>query len=367
MEVVAPVLRKFGEPQVLEEISLASPQQGEVRVRMVAAGICHSCLSVADGSMGELPLPMILGDEGAGIVDAVGPGCRSVEQGDHVIISWAPRCGDCRYCTAGRPGLCVQPPPVGCMRDGTTRFRFKDEPVFHLGPSTYSPYIVIDESAAVKITRAIRLEKAALIGCAVTTGVGAVLNTAGVRAGESVAVFGCGGVGQNAVQGAALAGANPIIAVDLIDEKLVLAEKLGATCSISGADNDLVDWILRISHGGVDHAIVAVGSGRVAEQAIQVLGPSGTCVLVGAPPVGEKIRVDCLEMLSGERRIIGSRYGSSNPATAFPRLVDLHLAGKLKLDELITRRYRPDEVNVASAALIDGRDVRGLLIFDDKN
>lgn len=366
MDLIAPVLRGFGKSQSLEEVSVADPQEGEVRVRMAAAGICHSCLSVADGTMGDLPLPMILGDEGAGVVDAVGSSCRSVEVGDHVIISWAPSCGRCRFCTTGRPGLCVQPAAIGCMRDGTTRFRSKDGPVFHLGPSTYSPYIVVDETAAIKVTTAIPLDKAALIGCAVATGMGAVLNTAGVRAGESVAVFGCGGVGQSAVQGAALSGANPIVAVDLIDWKLEHAKRVGATYSINAADHNLLERILGVSNGGVDHAIVAVGSVHVAEMALQVLGPSGTCVLVGAPPIGSKISVDCIEILTGERRLVGSRYGSSNPSTAFPRLVNLYLAGKLKLDGLISHKYRPEEVNVASDALAEGKDIRGVLIFDDK-
>lgn len=365
MELMAPVLHRLKDLQKMEEVTLEEPKHGEVRVRMLAAGVCRSCLSTADGSFGEVPLPTILGDEGAGVVDTVGPGCTSLQPGDHVIVSWAPSCGRCRFCTSGRPGLCTRALVPGCMSDGTARFRLKGGPVFHMGPSTYSPYVVVDESAAVAIRPEMPLDKAALIGCAVATGVGAVINTAGVRPGESVAVFGCGGVGQNAIQGAALVGANPIIAVDVVDLKLEMAERLGATSVVHGGREDVVERLQQLTDGGVDYTIVAVGSVTVMEQAIAALAKSGTCVLVGASRVGESITVDPLHMLVGERRLVGSRYGSSNPHVVFPRLVDLYLAGRLKLDELISRRYPVDQVNEASQALADGADVRGLLVFDE--
>lgn len=365
MELLAPVLHRVKEPQEIGKVSLSEPLEGEVRVRMAAAGVCHSCLNVATGAFGELPLPMVLGDEGAGVVDAVGPGCPSLAPGDHVIISWAPRCDECRFCTSGRPGLCDRPPPIGLMRDGTSRFRVNGERAFHMGPSTYSPYTVVDESCAIKVTKDIPLDKAALIGCAVTTGVGAVINTAGVRPGESVVVFGCGGVGLNAVQGAVLAGANPIYAVDLVKLKLEAARQLGATAVIDPSQEDPVERIRDLTGGGADYAIVAVGSTTAMEQAISVLGRSGTCVLVGSAPGGKPISVDPAHFVRAERRLVGSRYGSSNPHVAFPRLVDLYLAGRLKLDELISNSYRPDQVNEAFQALADGTDIRGLLVFED--
>jgi S-(hydroxymethyl)glutathione dehydrogenase/alcohol dehydrogenase len=363
-EFVAPVLHRSGEPQVMDIVELQDPQPGEVVVRMVAAGVCHSCLSTADGSFGEIPLPMILGDEGAGVVETVGDGCRSLQPGDHVILSWAPSCGRCRFCTTGRPGICETPAPLGRMSDGTTRFRVDGVRAFHMGPSTYSPYVVVDESAAVRVTPAIPLDTAALIGCAVTTGVGAVLNTAKVRVGESVAVFGCGGVGLNAVQGAALAGAHPIIAVDVLESKLEAASGLGATATVRSGQEDPVERIRSLTGGGVDHAIVAVGAAPVMETAVTSLGRSGQCVLVGAPPFGTAMSVDPFLLVGSERRLVGSRYGSSNPQVAFPQLVDLYLAGKLKLDELITNRYPMHKVNEASAALASGADIRGVLTFD---
>lgn len=364
MEFLAPVLHRVKGEQTMEEVVLEEPKQGEVRVRMAAAGICHSCLSHADGSFGDVPLPTILGDEGAGVVDAVGPGGSVLRPGDHVIVSWAPSCGRCRFCTSGRPSLCERILVPGCMSDGTPRFRMNGDPVFHMGPSTYSPYIVVDESAAVSIRRDMPLDKAALIGCAVTTGLGAVTNTAGVRPGNSVVVFGCGGVGQSAVQGAALVGANPVIAVDVVDHKLEMARRLGATETIRADQADVVDTVRDLTGGGADYTIVAVGSTTVMEQAIAALGKSGTCVFVGGPRVGESVAVDPFHLLTGERRVVGSRYGSSNPHVAFPQLVDLYLAGKLKLDELISRRYPVDQVNEASTALAEGLDLRGLLVFD---
>nr|WP_281352393.1 Zn-dependent alcohol dehydrogenase [Phytoactinopolyspora alkaliphila] len=348
----------------MDIVQLQEPQAGEVRVRMVAAGVCHSCLSTADGSFGEMPLPMILGDEGAGVVEAVGEGCRSLAPGDHVVLSWAPSCGRCRFCSSGRPGICETPAPLGRMSDGTSRFRVDGVQAFHMGPSTYSPYVVVDETAAVRVSRAIPLESAALIGCAVTTGVGAVLNTAKVRVGESVAVFGCGGVGLNAVQGAALAGAHPVIAVDVLESKLDVAKRLGATDTVHSGEEDPVERIISLTGGGVDHAIVAVGATSVMDVALRSLGRSGQCVLVGAPPFGTSLSVDPFLLVGSERRLVGSRYGSSNPQVAFPFLVDLYLTGKLKLDELITTRYPMHKVNEASAALASGADIRGVLTFD---
>ncbi|MEU0466424.1 Zn-dependent alcohol dehydrogenase [Amycolatopsis sp. NPDC006131] len=363
MDVLAPVLRHPNEPQKVELVSVGDPRTGEVLVRMVAAGVCHSCLSVEKGAYPDVPLPMILGDEGAGVVEAVGPGCDSLRPGDHVILSWAPVCGRCHSCAAGLPALCSNTSPFQ-MRDGTTRFESGGTPIQHFGPSTYSSYVVVDATAAVKIRADMPLDKAALIGCAVTTGVGAVLNTAQVRPGQSAVVFGCGGIGLNAIQGAALAGAQPVIAVDLAEHKLEAAKTLGADVQINAQQTDPIGEVLAHSAGGVDCAVVAVGSTAVMEQALAVLRPRGVCVLVGAPRPGDLVRVDPGLLTSGERRIVGSKYGSSNPHQAFPELVELYLAGKLRLDELIGHRYRLDQINEASAALDEGRDLRGLIVFD---
>lgn len=363
MEFVAPVLSRLNGPQEMRDVVLAEPRHGEVRIRMVAAGVCHSCLSTAAGDYGPLPLPMILGDEGAGVVDGVSRGA-ALDVGDHVIVSWAPSCARCQFCTSGLPGLCRESPPLGYMSDGTSRFRINGDQAFHMGPSTYSPYIVVHESAAIKIRRDISLENAALIGCAVTTGVGAVLNTAQARVGDTITIFGCGGVGLSAIQGAVMTGANPIIAVDVVDMKLEAAARLGATDLINASAEDPVEGIQRLTEGGADVAIVATGTTAVMEQAMAALGPRGICVLVGAPSQGSSLRVDPLHLIFAERRLVGCRYGSSNPHVAFPRLVELYLAGKLKLDELISHTYQLEQVNEAHRALSDGRDIRGLLVFD---
>jgi S-(hydroxymethyl)glutathione dehydrogenase/alcohol dehydrogenase len=215
--VEAPVLREIGVPMALEEITVLPPKEGEVLVRLVASGVCHSCLHRFDGSLRDTPMPVILGDEGAGIIEEIGPGTTALEPGDHVVLSWAPSCGACRECLRGRPARCRVKLAPGCLLDGTTRFRKGDEAIYHNGPSTFSPVVVVRSSAAIKIKDSVPLQQAALVGCAVSTGVGAVLRTARVECGQSVAVIGCGGVGLNSVYAAHLAGAHPIVAVDPVN------------------------------------------------------------------------------------------------------------------------------------------------------
>jgi S-(hydroxymethyl)glutathione dehydrogenase/alcohol dehydrogenase len=363
LEVDAPVLIKPGKPMQMRTLRVDAPREGEVRVRMVASGVCHSCLHAADGTHQGMPLPIVLGDEGSGVVEAVGPGCRTVQVGDHVIISWAPSCERCRYCLSGRPVLCNNKPTFGRFADGQTRFHDGDSDVFHYGPATYGPYIVVQEPAAVVIPKDIPLEVAALVGCSVMTGAGAVLNTARVGAGASVAVFGCGGVGLNAVQAAHIAGASPIIAVDVVASKLDLATGLGATHTVDAGDDDAVDQINAISDGGADASIVAVGSVSAMRQAAESTAKGGVCVLVGAPPTGHELSVPPGLIIQGERRIVGSFYGSANPPVDFIHMLHLYRAGLLKLEELVTRRYRIDEANEAFVDLAAGDLGRGLIVF----
>jgi S-(hydroxymethyl)glutathione dehydrogenase / alcohol dehydrogenase len=364
MELTVPVLRQARVPMAMERVVLEEPQRGEVRVRMVASGVCHSCLHAADGSHGGIPLPMILGDEGAGVVDAVGPGVESVRPGDHVVISWAPGCGACRQCLIGRPARCTRKLPFGYADATTTRFHdASGADVFHYGPATYAPQIVVPAAAAVVVRPEIPLEVAALIGCCVMTGVGAVVNTARVGAGESAAVFGCGGVGLNAVQGAAMSGAYPIVAVDVVASKLDFARQMGATHVVDARAEDPVAALRGLLGDGVDHAFVAVGAARPVEQAIAALAPGGTCVIIGAPPTSEQIVLDSAAVRAGECRVIGSSYGSANPPVDFPHLVELYLAGRLRLDELVTRRYDLDQANEAFEHLAAGDDARGLIVF----
>ncbi|MDH3308215.1 MAG: Zn-dependent alcohol dehydrogenase [Acidimicrobiia bacterium] len=363
MLITAPVLIKPGEPMQMLELELDEPGYGEVRVRMTASGVCHSCLHAYDGSHSGIPMPIVLGDEGSGVVDAVGEGCRSLSPGDHVIISWAPDCGACKYCALGFPSLCLNTPAAGYMSDGKTRFHLDNTDVHHYGPATYGPYIIVSEAAAVSIRKDFPLDLAALIGCSVTTGFGAVVNTAAVRAGQSVAILGCGGVGLNAVQGAAVTGAYPIIGIDVLDSKLELAREFGATHTINPTKVDLLEEIHKLTGTGVDASIVAVGNTTAMQQGLEILAKQGVEVVLGLSETGSTFPVDPRLLMAGERRILGSRYGSSNPMVEFPKMIELAMAGRLKVAELVTKRYDLDEADEAFRSLAAGEQARGLIVF----
>jgi S-(hydroxymethyl)glutathione dehydrogenase/alcohol dehydrogenase len=361
----AAVLHRQREPMTIEEVELDPPKEGEVLVKIVASGVCHSCLHAADGSWANVQTPIVLGDEGAGVVEAVGPGIRNVQPGDHVILSWAPNCGRCRYCAIGRPVLCERRAPgAGVLLDGTTRMRLRGQPVYHYGyVATFATYSVVPESSAIPIRKDMPLEKAALIGCSVMTGTGAVLNTAKVPAGASMAVFGAGGIGLNVMQGGRIAGAHPIIAVDVRANKLEYAQGLGATHAVDASREDPIEAIKRITGRGADYSFVAVGDTRAIQQAFECLAPGGLCVVIGLPPTGETVTLDPRRFVGGERAIVGSSYGSARTWADFPRMVDLYMAGILKIDELITRRYALDEVNEAFRALAAGEVARSILVM----
>ncbi len=362
--VEAPVFRQVGVPMEMEEITVLPPRSGEVAVRLVAGGVCHSCLHSIDGSLEGTPLPIVLGDEGAGVVVECGDGVTTVAPGDHVILSWAPSCGGCRQCLGGRPARCTRKPQFGLMGDGETRFRRGDETIFHYGPATSSPFVVVPETGAIKIDNSVPLERAALIGCSVSTGAGAVFNTAGVTVGQSVAVVGCGGVGLNAVHAAHLAGAYPVIAVDPVEIKLEAARRLGASGWVSSSGSDMAESIRSESGGGVDVVIVAVGSCVAIEQGMAALNPGGKCVVIGAPPSGAMLSIDPHSLRAGEKMLMGCSYGSCNPPVDFPKLVELLQSGQFKVDETISRRYALSEINEAYENLASGKDLRGLIVFD---
>jgi S-(hydroxymethyl)glutathione dehydrogenase/alcohol dehydrogenase len=361
----AAVLFEQGKPQRVEDVALEPPRAGEVLVRMVASGVCHSCLHAADGSWTGVPLPIVLGDEGAGVVEALGPGVTELAVGDHVILSWAPTCGRCHYCVIGRPNLCERRQPGrGVLPDGTTRMSLGGRPVYHYGHvATYASRTVVHESCAIRIDPAMPLDRAALIGCSVMTGVGAVLNTASVPAGASMAVFGVGGVGLNVVQGGAMVAAHPIVAVDLLSSKLDHARALGATHGVNASTEDPVAAIRAITRRGADYAFVAVGATRPIAQALDALAPGGTCVLIGVPATGATVPLDARPMVTGERVVRGSSYGSARTREDLPRLVSLYQAGKLRVDELITHRYALEEADEAFRALASGELARGLIVF----
>ena len=352
-------------PLKVEDVELEAPRAGEVRVRMAASGVCHSCLHAADGSWTGVPVPIVLGDEGAGVVEAVGPGVQTLRVGDHVILSWAPTCGRCHYCVIGRPNLCDQRRPgQGVLPEGTSRMSLGGRPVYQYGHvATYASVTVVAESSAIAIDKNMPLDRAALIGCSVMTGVGAVINTAAVPPGASMAVFGVGGVGLNAVQGGAMVAAQPIIAVDVVAGKLESARQLGATHAIDASKEDPVAEIRRITRRGADFTFVAVGDARAVAQAADALAPGGTCVVIGVPATGATVPLDVRPLVTGERVIRGSSYGSARTREDLPRLVELYRGGRLKIDELITRRYGLDEANEAFRALAAGELARGLIVF----
>src|SRR5262245_55402699 len=361
----ASVLFEQRKPLQIEELELEAPRTGEVLVRMVASGVCHSCLHAADGSWAGVPVPIVLGDEGAGVVEKVGPGVTELSPGDHVILSWIPTCGRCHYCVIGRPNLCDQRRPGrGVLPDGTTRMSLRGQPVHHYGHvATYASRTVVAESCAIRIDPAMPLDRAALIGCSVMTGVGAVINTAAVPPGASIAAFGVGGVGLNVVQGGVMVAAHPIIAVDVKAAKLEHAKALGATHAVDASREDPAAAIRRITGRGADYTFVAVGDARAMAQACDALAPGGTCVLIGVPETGLTVPIDPRPVVTGERVIRGCSYGGARIREDLPRLVALYQAGRLRIDELITRRYALEEANEAFRALAAGELARGVIVF----
>lgn len=367
MKARAAVLFEVGKRLELCDVDVATPGPGEVLVRMAAGGVCHSDLHAMTGHL-VVALPAILGHEGAGVVADVGPGVTSVTPGDHVIPLWRLSCGVCEYCSDGRPALCnagMQVRMTGRLLDGTTRFRFEGREIKHFaGVSTFSEYSVIPEAAILKIPHDLPLDRAALLGCAVITGIGAVINCARVKPGSRVVVFGTGGVGLNAVQGAAIAGAEMIIAVDLLDGKLEFARQFGATHTVNASKGDPVAEVRALTGGrGVDYAFEVIGLPKTMRQAYDCLAKRGMAVVVGVTPMTTEISVPVMSLVFEERVLTGSVYGSSRPRIDIPRLIDLYRAGKLKLDELLTRTYPFSAINEAYAALERGEVARSVVTF----
>lgn len=367
MKTKAAVLFEAGRKLEIDDVEVQPPKAGEVLVRMAAAGVCHSDLHVMTGHL-YAPLPAVLGHEGSGVVEELGPGVLSLRPGDHVIPLWRLSCGECEYCTAGRPALCPSGTAVrmtGCLPDGTTRFTLGDTVLKHFaGVSSFSQYSVIPERALLKIPDDLPLDRAALFGCAVITGVGAVVNAAHVRPGSSVAVFGAGGIGLNAIQGAALAGALTVIAVDVLGRKLEYARQFGATHTIDAAAEDPVARIRSLTGGrGVDYAFEAIGLPKVMRQAYDSLAKRGVAVVIGVTPMTTEISVPIMSLVFEERVLTGSVYGSSRPRVDIPKLIALYRGGRLKLDELLTRAYPFEEINAAYEALERGEVARSVVTF----
>jgi S-(hydroxymethyl)glutathione dehydrogenase/alcohol dehydrogenase len=365
--VKAAVLYEIGGPLVVEEVHLDRPGPGEVRVRIAASGVCRSDDHVVSGAT-KHPLPVVLGHEGAGRVVEVGAAVTRVKPGDAVVLDWAPDCGRCFYCLRGKPNLCetfVEPTWAGALLDGTTRLRSRGRAIHHFSAvSTFAEETVVPEESCVPIRPGVPLEAAALLGCCVTTGVGAVLRTARVRPGDSVAVFGCGGVGLNVIQGAALSGASPIVAVDLIAARREAALRFGAT-DVVGPGEDAVASVRAATGGrGADFAFEAVGNPEVQERALEAVRPAGSLVLVGLPPVGSRTSFPAASITRQEKTVLGSYYGSCDLRRDVPLFLDLYAAGNIRLDELISRRFRLEEIGEAFEALRRGEGIRGVVVFD---
>ncbi len=345
-------------PLIIEELELNQPDHGEVRVKLMASGVCHSDWHVIKGDWTHIPLPIILGHEGAGVVEEVGPNVGSLQVGDHVVLSWRSSCGLCEMCQQGWPNICERAPIAG------TRVRVRGAPMNQLtNLGTFSTHTVVPEVAAVPIAKDIPFAQAALVGCGVATGVGAAINTARVKPGSSVAVFGCGGVGLNCIQGANLAGATSIIAVDLLDAKLELARRFGATHTINAAVEDPVECIQDLTGGGAHYAFEAIGlTEQPFVQSIRCTRRRGVTVWVGHAPQNTPVTIDARDLIN-EKTVMGSMYGSSRPRIDFPRLLALYREDKLRLDELITRRFPLEEVNTAFEFLARGEVARGVLEF----
>ena len=366
MKIQAAVFYHTNTPFQVETLNLEGPRAGEVLVKMAATGVCHSDWHLMTGAT-KHPLPVVPGHEGAGIVESVGESVTRVKRGDHVALNWAPNCGACFYCLNDRPSLCdtyVGPIWAGTMMDGTTRLSRNGQAVYHFSAlACFAEYAVVPQECCVRLRKEVPLTVAALIGCAVSTGVGAVFNTARVRPGGSVAVFGAGGVGLSIVMGAKLAGASRIITVDRAEGKLDIAREFGAT-DVLMAGPEATGAIRALTDGrGADYVFEAVGLPAVQEQCLEAARPGGTVVLVGVSPMGSGTNLPGAIITRQEKTVTGSYYGSANTARDFPLYADLYLKGKLDLDRLVSRTYSLDKINQAYADMLSGETARGVIVY----
>ncbi len=363
----AAVLFAHNEPFRVLEVKLASPGAGEVQVRLTATGVCASDWHTATGAIPS-PLPAVLGHEGAGVVERVGEGVTLVAPGDHVVLSWIPACGRCSYCESGRANLCAVAAPAllaGSLVSGQRRLSYEGAPLYHYSfLSTFAQRAVVDEASCIPIRRDVSLSVAALIGCAVTTGYGAVINRAQVSPGSSVLVFGAGGVGLSAVMAAALAGAAPIVIVDPVGWKRDLALELGATHALHPGETDIPAAVRDLTVGeGADYAFDAAGAPGLVQEAFAATRRGATIVAVGIPKAGTTVSLPGPELVREEKVVTGSLYGSCRPRQDMPRILDLYAAGRLALDKLVTRTFQLDEINDVFHQMRAGDLTRGVIEF----
>lgn len=360
--MLAAVLRDLNQPLDVTEVDIEGPRAGEVRVRMAASGVCHSDLSVIEGKI-PFPTPLVLGHEGAGVVEEVGPGVTRVTPGDHVIVSWVATCERCFFCTHDQPQLCQSGiASFGSMDDGTTRLSLGGEKLYHgVNAATFAEQTILRETAVVPIPHDIPLGVAALVGCAVTTGVGAAIHTAGVEPGERVAIIGCGGVGLSIVQGCRIAGASRIIAIDPVEHRRQAAVKFGATDALPGGDGATQEVKALTEGHGADVVFEAVGVAALQEQAFEMTRAGGRSIFVGLPGLDADPAFRTFFMVTGEKQIRGCFYGSARPARDFPMLLELYRSGRLDLDGLVSQTLPLARINEAFDSLRKGEHLRTII------
>jgi S-(hydroxymethyl)glutathione dehydrogenase/alcohol dehydrogenase len=366
----AAVLPAIDEPlEVRDDVEIDRPHAGEIRIRLGASGVCHSDLSIQNGTLYGGPAPLVCGHEGAGVVEELGEGVTGLEPGDHIVVSWVPQCGQCFFCRRGQPNLCeagTTATMAGSLLDGTTRLTSRGAPLYQMAAAgTFSEYAIIPAISAVKIDREVDLRVAALIGCAVLTGTGAAMNTARVSKGDTAAVIGCGGVGLNVIQGARLAGADRVIAVDMVETKLALAKQFGATDTVNAAQGDPLAAVMDLTEQrGADITFEVIGLEATIQQAIAMARRGGQAILVGVPSLDVQVSVPAMiGLIVQEKTIKGCWYGSSDVRRDVPRLLDLYKEGELKLDELISREIWLDGINDAFEAMKSGEVARSVVVY----
>ena len=374
MKIKAAVLNAIGakapyvesKPLTIEEVELAPPGHGEVLVKIGGAGLCHSDLSVINGDRPR-PMPMALGHEAAGVIEEIGEGVTDLQRGDHVVLVFVPSCGHCGPCAEGRPALCepgAAANGAGTLLSGGRRLSRNGEAInHHLGCSVFAEYATVSRRSVVKIDRELPLDEAALFGCAVLTGVGAVVNTAQVRAGASVAVIGLGGVGLASLLGARAAGARHIVAVDLSDVKLDLAKSLGATHTFNASNADCAEQIRELTAGGVEYAFELAGSVRALDLAYRITRRGGTTVTAGLPPPTATLALPPVNLVAEERTLKGSYIGTCVPSRDIPRYIELYRQGRLPVDRLMSGRLKLEEINHGFDLLHEGKAVRQVVVF----
>jgi Zn-dependent alcohol dehydrogenase len=361
----AAVMREYGKPLTIEDIEIAKPQAGEVKVQISAVGLCHTDISVFHGGFPP-PLPVVLGHEGVGVVDEVGIGVTGLKQGDKVLSNALVYCGECPNCAKGYYGACIMNGFLmfgGTMRDNTTRLKKGNEVIHsYFCQSSFAEYSIMHQDFLIKVPQDLDVTKLTALCCGAASGIGAVFNRAKVWPAADVAVLGCGVVGMGAIMAAKLSGATKIIAVDVLENKLDLAKQFGATHTINGSKDNVVDSVRDISDGGVDFAIEAIGKGETISQSLDALKPGGTSVVVGAVPFGEKASIDPVQLV-GEKTIMGSIIGTLKPKYDIPKYIELYRTGQFPVDKLVQAEYPLNKINEAITAAQNGEFLKAIIIM----